>query len=186
MQNQIKTVIEFGGFYNSIHSSIIDNDIDSYIEYMNDENDTELEEYDYNFNYSDMYNQYLKQYISDYIDFIELEYNLNIKINDISLYSPKEYNFKTDEIDCFISKSDEIKLIKYFKKDNDFLEYLKDHTKSYDGFWSHYTYETAINNKDDILTLYIFEYIANKYQKSDRFNIDIHVDINENTSELIT
>ena len=186
MQNQIKTVIKFGGFYNSIHSSIIDNDIDSYIEYMNDENDTELKEYDYNFNYSDMYNQYLKQYISDYIDFIELEYNLNIKINDISLYSPKEYNFKTDEIDCFISKSDEIKLIKYFKKDNDFLEYLKDDTKSYDGFWSHYTYETALNNKDDILTLYIFEYIANKYQKSDRFNIDIHIDINENTPELIT
>ena len=135
MQDQIKTIIKFGGFYNSIHSSIIDNDIDSYIEYMNDENDTELEEYDYNFNYHDMKMQYLKQYISDYIDFIE---------------------------------------------------YLKDHTKSYDGFWSHYTYETALNNKDDILTLYIFEYIANKYQKSDRFNIDIHVDINENTPELIT
>ena len=43
-----------------------------------------------------------------------------------------------------------------------------------------------LSNKDDILTLYIFEYIANKYQKSDRFNIDIHVDINENTPELIT
>ena len=61
MQNQIKTVIKFGGFYESIHSSIIDNDIDSYIEYMNDDNDTELTYDDYNFNYHDMKIQYLSQ-----------------------------------------------------------------------------------------------------------------------------
>lgn len=185
LNKKIKTVIKFGGFYESIHSDLIDMQIEDYIEYTNQENNTELNYDDYDFNYKDMEMQYLKQYVSDYQDFIESEYNLNINIDDISLYSPKEYNFKTDEIDCFISKSDENKLIKHFKKDNDFLEYLKDSCKSRDGFISYYKYDSAIMNQDNILTLYIFEYIAIKYQESDRFNTDIYIDISENTPELV-
>ena len=185
LNNKIKTVIKFGGFYDSIHSAIIDNDIESYIDIKNDCNDTDLTESDYDFNYKDMQMQYLKQYISDYVDFIESEYNLNINIDDISLYSPKEYNFKTDEVDCYISKSDENKLIKHFKKDNDFLEYLQNATQSYDGFYSYYSFDRAYNNENDILTLYIFEYIANKYQESDNFNTDIFIDISENQPELV-
>ena len=185
LNKKIKTVIKFGGFYESIHSDLIDYQIDDYIEYYNQENNTELNYDDHDFNYKDMQMQYLNQYISDYVDFIESEYNLNIKIDDINLYSPKEYNFKTDEIDCYISKSDENKLIKHFKKDNDFLEYLKNATQSYDGFYSYYSFDKAYNNENDILTLYIFEYIANKYQESDRFNTDIYIDISENQPELV-
>lgn len=185
LNNKIKTVIKFGGFYDSIHSAIIDNDIESYVYMENEYNDTDLTESDYNFNYKDMKMQYLNQYISDYQDFIESEYNLNIKIHDISLYSPKYYNYSTDEIDCYISKSDENKLIKHFKKDDNFLEYLKDSCKSRDGFISYYKYDSALMNQDNILTLYIFEYIANKYQESDKFNTDIHVDINENILEEV-
>ena len=179
LNNKIKTVIKFGGFYESIHSHLIDMQIESYIEYNNQDYN------DYDFDYKDMEMQYLKQYISDYQDFIESEYNLNINIDDISLYSPKEYNFKTDEIDCTISESDSIKLIKHFKKDNDFLEYLKNATQSYDGFYSYYSFDRAYNNENDILTLYIFEYIANKYQESDSFNTDIYIDISENQPELV-
>ena len=185
LNNKIKTVIKFGGFYESIHYDLIDMQIESYIEYNNQENNTSLDYDDYNFNYKDMEIQYLNQYISDYQDFIESEYNLNINIDDISLYSPKEYNFKTDEIDCYISKSDENKLIKHFKKDNDFLEYLKNSTQSYDGFYSYYSFDKAYNNENDILTLYIFEYIANKYQESDSFNNDIYIDISENQPEVV-
>jgi hypothetical protein len=39
-------------------------------------------------------------------------------------------------------------------------------------------------NQDNILTLYIFEYIADKYQESDKFNTDIYIDISENLPEL--
>jgi hypothetical protein len=184
LNNKIKTVIKFGGFYDSIHYDLIDMQIENHIEYYNQENNTSLDYDDYDFNYKDMEMQYLKQYISDYIDFIESEYNLNIKIHDISLYSPKYYNYSTDEIDCYISKSDENKLIKHFKKDENFLEYLKDSCKSRDGFISYYKYDSALMNQDNILTLYIFEYIANKYQESDKFNTDIYIDISENLPEL--
>ena len=185
LNKKIKTVIKFGGFYESIHSDLIDMQIEDHIEYYNQENNTSLNYDDYDFNYKDMEMQYLKQYISNYQDFIESEYNLNINIDDINLYSPKEYNFKTDEIDCYILKSDENKLIKHFKKDNDFLEYLKNATQSYDGFYSYYSFVRAYNNENDILTLYIFEYIANKYQESDSFNTDIYIDISENQPELV-
>tara|TARA_R110000824_G_scaffold374036_2_gene564504 strand:- start:352 stop:912 length:561 start_codon:yes stop_codon:yes gene_type:complete len=185
LNKKIKTVIKFGGFYESIHSDLIDMQIEDHIEYYNQENNTSLNYDDYDFNYKDMEMQYLKQYISNYQDFIESEYNLNINIDDINLYSPKEYNFKTDEIDCYILKSDENKLIKHFKKDNDFLEYLKNATQSYDGFYSYYSFDRAYNNENDILTLYIFEYIANKYQESDSFNTDIYIDISENQPELV-
>ena len=82
LNNKIKTVIKFGGFYESIHSDLIDYQIDDYIEYYNQENNTSLDYDDYDFNYKDMQMQYLNQYISDYVDFIESEYNLNIKIDD--------------------------------------------------------------------------------------------------------
>ena len=183
LNKKIKTVIKFGGFYESIHSDLIDYQIDDYIEYYNQENNTSLNYDDYDFNYKDMQMQYLNQYISDYVDFIESEYNLNIKIDDITLHNPQYYNYSTDEIDCYISKSDENKLIKHFKKDENFLEYLKDSCKSRDGFISYYKYDSALMNQDNILTLYIFEYIANKYQESNNFNTDIYIDISENQPE---
>ena len=142
LNNKIKTVIKFGGFYESIHYDLIDMQIENHIECINQENNTSLDYDDYDFNYK-------------------------------------------DEIDCYILKSDENKLIKHFKKDNDFLEYLKDSCKSRDGFISYYKYDSAIMNQDNILTLYIFEYIANKYQESDSFNTDIYIDISENQPELV-
>ena len=52
------------------------------------------------------------------------------------------------------------------KKDAKFLEYLKKSTVSYDGFTSFYDYNQAITNKDNILTQYIFKYLAQLFNKN--------------------
>ena len=47
LNKKIKTVIKFGGFYESIHSDLIDMQIEDYIEYTNQENNTLLNYDDY-------------------------------------------------------------------------------------------------------------------------------------------
>ena len=163
----MNTTIQFGGFYHSIHSVIIDNSIDSYIEYMNDENNTDKNENDYNFDYSAMYQDYINQFIPILENHIKDNYNIDIKFSNQYLWSPKEYNFATDEIIADINKP--YTLIDTFKSNQDFLEYLKDSTKSYDGYISYYSYDSALNNKNDILPVYILSYICDKWQESENY-----------------
>ena len=179
----MNTTIKFGGFYHSIHSAVIENSIDSYIEYMNDENNTDKNENDYNFDYSAMYQDYINQFIPILENHIKDNYNIDIKFSNQYLWSPKEYNFATDEIIADINKP--YTLIDTFKANKDFLEYLKDSTKSYDGYISYYSYDSALNNKNDILPVYILSYIINKWYNSDSFYYDvadsIYIDIIEKT-----
>ena len=61
--------------------------------------------------------QYLNQYISDYVDFIESEYNLNIKIDDIrKLMFEKRvvYDHNVDQRGFKWSGRALLKKVKYF------------------------------------------------------------------------
>ena len=94
------------------------------------------------------------------------EYKLNIDFKNIGLNSPKFYNFETDTIYCDVDKKQAGKLTNHFNKDFEFLEYLKDRTTSYDGYMSFYTYDQAINNKDNILIMYLLEFLANQFNET--------------------
>ena len=83
----------------------------------------------------------------------------------MKLWSPSEYNFNTDKIDCQVNKSQSNKLINHFKKDDDFLEHLRDRTQSYDGYQSFYTFDDALNNKNNILIMYLLEYLSNEFNE---------------------
>ena len=87
MKNLIKTNINFGGFYNSIHSDIID----IYIE-------------DMKYNWEDVnYKATYKNYSESYIKVLNniLDTNLIFK----ALNSPKFYNYSTDVINVELSKN---------------------------------------------------------------------------------
>lgn len=160
-QNKIETKIEFGGFYESMHSDLIDDEIDSYYEHGN------FPLYhDDNIDYKKTYDSYIEDYCSKFESYILNEYKLDINFKNISLNSPKFYNFKTDTIYCDIDKKQVQKLINHFNKNSEFLEYLKDEIKSYDGYISFYTYEQAINDKDNILIMYLLEYLANEFNET--------------------
>lgn len=159
-KNKIETKIEFGGFYESIHSDSIDGRIESYYE----DGNFPLYHED-NIDYEKTNNSYIEDYCSKFESYILNEYKLNIDFKNISLDSPEFYNYSTDTIYCDVDKKQAEKLINHFNKDFDFLEYLKDRTKSYDGYMSFYTYDQAINNKDNILIMYLLEFLANQFNE---------------------
>ena len=149
----MKTNINFGGFYGSTHSDLIDNRIEMYEHegYINTWEDID---------YQETYKSYIHDYCSELSDFILDEFEIDIDFKNLSLNSPRFYNFETDTIDCEVNKDKVEKLNTYFLKDKDFIQYLNKRTKSYSGFISFYTFEQAKNNKDNILIDYVLEYIC--------------------------
>lgn len=161
MKNNKKVSIAFGGFYESIH---MDN-IDSLIECLNSDN--EYPEYNFdNVNYKKTHLNYIKSYCYHLTDFIKSEYNINMSFNNLELDSPKYYNYSTDKILANIPANQIKELNSLMIKDALFLEYLKERTQSYDGYFSFYTYETALNNKDNILINYVLEFICDKFNRN--------------------
>lgn len=150
IKNNIETSIKFGGFYESIHDSNIDHIVEAY-------------EYDFDdVDYKKTFESYIESYCAKLESFIFDEYKVNINFKDLKLYSPQYYNYSTDVIDCKIKSKEAYKLNEVLKTNEDFLDFLKDRTISYDGYMSFYTYDDALNNKDNILIMYVLEYICNQ------------------------
>jgi len=159
---KIDTTINFGGFYESIHEGNIDSLIESYNQ------DGDYPEYNFdNIDYRNTEKSYIDDYCSKFTNYIFNEYGCTIKFENLKLWSPSEYNFKTDKIDCQVNKVQSNKLINHFKKDDDFLKFLKDRTLSYDGYQSFYTFEDALNDKNNILIMYLLEHLADEFNKKE-------------------
>lgn len=163
----IKTNIAFGGFYESIHDFNIESAIRMYYSDDNGELDNNINDIYDTLDFKSIHDNYIKAYARLFQDWINENYPLTISFCNISLWSPKYYNFETDEIICELQDNDSISLNNYFKSDNEFLTHLKDRTKSYDGYMSFYSFYDALNNKDDILSTYILEFLADKFNNSD-------------------
>ena len=105
------------------------------------------------------------------------EYLIDIDFKNIKLSSPQYYNYSTDNIDCKINTNQAQSLNEILKKDNEFLSFLKDRTTSCSGFVSFYTYDQALNNKDNKLIMYVLEYICNKFNDKEIVYGEIEFDI---------
>jgi len=131
----------FPGFYGTIFEP---NEEEQEIDHINEirqEKGFEPLEFDH-FEFD--YNSYMKEVSQNFCEFIERELKhilgKNIEVNFQSIYSPKEYNFSNDSINCEIvlNKTILAKIKKYLKKNKqDFEEYLKKF-KSCSGFISFY------------------------------------------------
>ena len=166
MFNIVDTSIAFGGFYNSTHQADIEYRIDLDIE------EKYIKDYD-SVNWKETHKSYINTYCYALSNFILNEYNIDMDFKDVSLYSPRYYNYSTDKIDCKISTHQVNKLNKTLLKDDDFLNFLKEHTKSYDGYMSFYTFEQAKLDKDNILIMYGLEFICNKFNKHPEIEFEI-------------
>ena len=165
MKKYINTSIRFGGFYNSIH--------DSNIDYM-------VEAYEYNFddvNYKKTFQSYINEYCYKLKSYILDEYLVDIDFKNIKLWSPQYYNYDTDIIDCKINTNEVNILNNIIIKDDDFLSFLKERTTSCSGYVSFYTYDDALNNKDNKLIMYVLEYICNKFNENEVVYGEIEFDI---------
>lgn len=106
----------------------------------------------YEFDFWEMYKQYSKEwekwFIDTYWDIINKDTGINIS-KYIDLYSPQYYNFDTDRIECEAIVDTE-KLLEYIDSEWDsFIEYIKEHNASRDGFNSYM--ETDINKYKSII-----------------------------------
>jgi len=156
--------INFGGFYESWHSDIIDNEIDQ--NYCDDSGEMP-EDFDYSkINYKALKKAYCKRYLSRVLsEYLDDEYGLKIIFGFECLDSPRFYNFETDVIQARTTNRHHVALLNHFKKDFDFLSYLKEDTKSREGFHSFYNFDMAINNKDNILHVYILKFVCEKINR---------------------
>ena len=157
-----KTVIAFGGFYESRHDAIIENQTEFWFECKDDDNTDYVDFFDWNA----IHQSYMVNYVDKFKSYILDEYKISIRFVDLKLDSPKYYNYSTDQIECTVKDSEINLLNNTLLKDQKFLDYLKQATQSYSGYHSFYTYDDALNNKKDCLSLYTLSYLANKFNEN--------------------
>ena len=150
MKNLIKTTVNFGGFYNSLHSDIIDTYVEDY-------------EYDWeNVNYRATY----KIYSQDYIKVLNSILDTNISFK--ALNGPKFYNYSTDFINVEITKKDALKLFQYIRNEDlkqEVIDIIKESSTSKDGYIAFYNYEDFFKKENlDILIECLFDVIIENLQ----------------------
>lgn len=113
----METKIPFAGFYNTWYSEEIDREQEQYAESLQEEYpDVSLQDInDVIFNaanYGEAYKHAAREYVPAYVNWLKQEHDVDIKLTFNTMQSPKEYNFRTDEIFCDISLDDVKKLAK--------------------------------------------------------------------------
>ena len=157
--NKLEFSLAFGGFYHSLHSETIENNIE-FLGY-------DWEEIEYkktNINYCNAYLNRLNE---------ELEINLSF----ISLDSPREYNFTTDKIFCSLSNKDFKSLLDVYDT-KELFNYIEKHSKSRDGFMSFYSGYKAVKEERDIFLQYLFNYIL-QYESFDFYDLEYETELKE-------
>tara|TARA_R110000744_G_scaffold228815_1_gene346830 strand:+ start:435 stop:1076 length:642 start_codon:yes stop_codon:yes gene_type:complete len=159
--------IHFEGFYHSEHSDIIDYKLESCLEWGDEETENQ-ESYDFNINWKETHINYSKEYVKALNDMLDLD------LKFVSLNSPSYYNYETDKIEVSINRDDILKLKREYNYKKEFVDYVNEQTKSYDGFISFYKDFEAVKNDSEMNLVYIFKYILCEYAD----------DIQENSFEL--
>ena len=135
---KLLTTIPFSGFYESLHDSAIDNAIK---QEFSDDNGNENAELSYraldSADFGTIRNEYAKEYAGNFA------HEFGIKsLGFESLNSPREYNFTTDRIFCYIDYSELCGIVKTFDL-AEFSAYVRERFTSRDGFISYYSADLA-------------------------------------------
>jgi len=152
--------INFGGFYGSLHESLIE---DAIISVYGDDNDDVYDAWD------DARIKYSKEYIK------ELNDMLQINMEFITLDSPYSYNYRTDFIVIDITEKDIIKLMEFIKLHDlkkEVLEQIKYCATPYDGYIPYYDYNDYFKKENrHFLVEAIFDVIIKDIIILDSFEI---------------
>ncbi len=136
--------IQFGGFYNSCHDVRIDDEII--------EGDYDLEDVDIR----KTYESYGRGWLEVAVYELDLEgYGIDFK----EIYSPKYYNYTTDTIVASISQVEYANIKRDYLDDAQFVDYVNENSKSYDGFSSFYVGIDAVCEEPSIFLQYLLSYL---------------------------
>ena len=122
--------IPFAGLYESIHSEVIDHELQSMLCENRGLNDYFYTNVDCN--WGDIHNDYAENYCEDFA----IAFDLDLKFEE--LVSPREYNFQTDRIFAQISEANIIMMFGAVDY-TDLRDMVKERFTSCDGFISHYS-----------------------------------------------
>ena len=114
----------FSGFYESIHDGVFDSEKESIMENYG-------KKYD-DFRFTTDYNLYARNYVH------AINNEIGLKLEFRNLWSPREYNFATDEIYVFITAKD-LKKISSALNSETLENLIKQRFTSRDGFFSYYS-----------------------------------------------
>lgn len=140
------TTIPFAGFYESIWSEGIDRAEEIHLEHLEQEEGVEIKvSSDAIWKASDygaMYNYVARKYVDYLNDYIKDEFDLDLDLKFESMQSPREYNFETDRIFCFISP-EKVQELRAKVSDADLDAAIKQRFTSRSGFISSYSNDLA-------------------------------------------
>lgn len=173
----IKFNLDFGGFYESVHSYMIENSIANHF----DENGEGLEYNDLfdnpNFNEDDidfhaMQLDYAKQWFDRYYDQIFPHGYFD------GIESPAYYNFETDKIVVEISESKVHDIIEASCEDYDIRDFIDEQSQSYDGFYSYYEGFDNVKKNPSVFMNYYTRYLSELHKDQiDYFYEDIWTNV---------
>ena len=134
--------IPFCGFYNSVISDEIEQNIEYEVQYYSEEYGIELDEMDFITDFEGIakcYARYFEEKVQDAFPQIEIKFS--------ELISPKYYNYTTDKIYCEISDKN-LKLVYKYCIANHFSDIVEKHLKVRDGFIPLYSDDFSEWDKD--------------------------------------
>ena len=160
--------VEFGGFYESIHSELIDDVVDRYTFGMTD---IQYNDFLDNLIWDEIRLNYAKGFMKLLAEWLEKELYIGVKYseNTIKVISPREYNFRTDTLDVDFTPESIAHLNAWARKDDEFKDYLQEATQSRDGFISFYSYDDALADKDGILSQYALRFLCDEFIRTGEF-----------------
>lgn len=175
-------IINVGMYYSNISPETIFDDYFINEDFENGDSEYNSDQFWDNFD-NDKYKTKIQELAADFLTYEIDDNNGNeIKIEAGELYSPKYYNFDTDNIELTV-EFDKVKLLEFIKKDIDnFNKFLKDNYTSYDGFLSftannvalwYDDYQNDENTAIGALLTYLFK--DSEYQES--FNLYVYENI---------
>ena len=149
--------LNFGGFYYSEHSNQID---------------WKIEAFELDFDTID-FKQVHSEYANDWLNLLSNELGLDLIYK--GLYSPRFYNFRTDEIITEITQAN-FKALKDEYLTAECIDFINLNSASRDGFSSFYSGIDAVSKEPGILASYIFKYIlADELIEIDLSEIEINL-----------
>ena len=134
--------IPFCGFYNSVISDEIEQNIEYEVQYYSEEYGIELDEMDFITDFEGIakcYARYFEERVQDAFPQIEIKFS--------ELIRPKYYNYTTDKIYCEISDKN-LKLVYKYCIANHFSDIIKERLKVRDGFIPLYSDDFSEWDKD--------------------------------------
>lgn len=140
----VKVEVPFCGLYESVISACLDNTLERETEYIYDElraGNTEVLD-NMNIPYVLDVRKACGVWIDNLVEYIEENTDMKFELAFAELYHPREYNFETDKLFCWMKKSDIKKLLNYIESSEKRVETLNelvhDACTSRDGYIPYY------------------------------------------------